>query len=238
MGELEDIQTLRKQLEDKINELSQANSQLTKLRRTTLKQLSSIDNITKPLFALDREYFGGKYQDREDGSNPFQDMQIAVDIVDAAREQLSGDSVMADTPQLREQLGSLAEAIEGLRDAALTMRRQGLEAVGLPANSSGFEARSFPEEDPVAFIVDTAGFARELQGICERTNGRIQALTSMVQDADQVRGQAEEQLEEFKTNPQVLAETARREAETLQSELNELRIVLAEMQENAAQNRM
>lgn len=234
MGEAEEADLLRKQLEDKINELSDAKGQIGKLRKTMLQQLTAISSITKPLFELDGECFGGTYQEREDGSNPFQEIQLAVEIVEAARRHLSGQSAMLDTPHLREQLGSLHEAIDALRDAAIAMRRDSLEAVGMPADSSSFEARSFPEDEPVAFIVDTAGFARELQGICERTAGRIRGLASMVQEADQVRGQAEEQLEEFRTNPKILAETARAEAEALQRELNELRLVVARLQESGA----
>lgn len=231
MGEADEVELLKQQLENKVNELATANAQISKLRKTTIKQLSAISSITKPLFELDSEYFGGKYQDREDGSNPFQEIQLAVDIVKATRQHFSGQGAMLDTPHLRDQLGSLLEAVESARDAAIDMERKSLKAVGLPTETNSFAARAFPEDNPVAFIVDTAEFSRELQTVCERTAGRIQAMVTMLQEADQVRGQAEDQLEEFKTNPAVLAEAARQEAEALQSELNELRVVVAQLQE-------
>ncbi|NRA39934.1 MAG: hypothetical protein HRU15_17460 [Planctomycetes bacterium] len=234
MSDAAQFEVLQQQLEDKINELSDAKSQVMKLRKTMLQQLTALGNITRPLFELDKEYFGGKFQDREDGSNPFQEVQLAVEVVNAAREHFTGKGAMDDSPVLREQLGNMVEALEGLRDTVLSMRRDGLEAVGLPIDDSGFHARVFPDTDPVASIVDASELVHEIHGVCQRTAGRIKALVAMRDDADEVRGQAEDQLEEFKASPEAIAEIARRETETLQGELNALRVAMAQMQEQGA----
>jgi hypothetical protein len=160
-------------------------------------------------------------------------------VVAAVSEELTGNAAFADSPLLRDAVGTLTQALASLRKQALELDRIAGEAVGLPTRGETFAARTFPENNPLACLTETSGFIRDLEGITTRVRDRIGALRMMLKEAEgavsqvnaeEVAGQVtaelkakEAELAAITQQSQQLQEEQREESQRWQRELAEAR---------------
>jgi len=166
---------------------------IANLRRSMAQHLTATNKLMKAIFALDQEYFGGRFQSANvagDRSSA-KDMTAATQVVEAVAEQLAGESAFADSPMLRDCVGTLVAAVESLRNAAIEVERGGAESVGLPSTADSFPARTFPDNNPLACLNQAAAFCRDVQGVCTRTRDRFLGLKMMLHEAERSRAEAE-----------------------------------------------
>ena len=130
-------------------------------------------------------------------------------------------------------LGDLADACADLRGQALELETMGTKAVGLPASQYvPLEELSFQFEDPMAAIHTAADFLSSVEALTQRTIGRIKGLVEMMENADDQRSQAEDELAELKVSPEKVADLARAEVVAKTEEMEALQRYVKDLQEN------
>jgi chromosome segregation ATPase len=170
---------------------------IANLRRGMVQQLTASGKLLKAIFSLDQDYFGGRFQaqdknlEKGQDKSPTGDLLVATQVVEAVAEQLAGESAFADSPMLRDCVGTLVAAVESLRNAAIEVERGGAASVGLPSTADHFPARTFPDNNPLACLNQAAAFCRDVQGVCSRTRDRLTALKMMLHEAERSRAEAE-----------------------------------------------
>ncbi len=221
--------------------ITQLEADLANVRRSMVQVLTSSTQLFKAVWALDDDYFGGRFQadgQAERRATP-KDFSIAAQVVAAVSEELTGNAAFADSPLLRDAVGTLTQALASLRKQALELDRIAGEAVGLPTRGETFAARTFPENNPLACLTETSGFIRDLEGITTRVRDRIGALRMMLKEAEgavsqvnaeEVAGQVtaelkakEVELAAITQQSQQLQEEQREESQRWQRELAEAR---------------
>lgn len=166
---------------------------LTATRKGMLRQFTLADKLTKSVFAIDKDYFGGRFQDQQDQENPdpFRDLSVATKVVEAVSEELQGTSAFADSPVLRDGIANLIAALESARAAAMEMEKSGLDAVGLPVRPEGVKTRIFPENNPPGCLAEAANSVHDLNSMMARTRDRFSAMRMMMNEAERARSEAE-----------------------------------------------
>jgi chromosome segregation ATPase len=163
------------------------------LRRGMVQQLTLSGKLIKAVFALDTDYFGGRFQAQQDqdSPDPFRDFTVATKVVEAVSEEVQGASAFADSPVLRDGIANLITALESTRGVALEMEKSGITAVGLPVKPEGFKARVFPENNPPGCLAEAAGSVHDLSAMMARTRDRFSAMRMMMNEAERARSEAE-----------------------------------------------
>jgi ParB family chromosome partitioning protein len=166
---------------------------ITNLRKGMVQQLTLSGKLIKAVFALDNDYFGGRFQGQQnqDNPDPFRDFTVATKVVEAVSEELQGASAFADSPVLRDGIANLITALESTRGIALEMEKSGIEAVGLPVKPEGMKARVFPENNPPGCLAEAAGSVHDLSAMMARTRDRFSAMRMMMNEAERARSEAE-----------------------------------------------
>ena len=168
-------------------------AELMATRKGMLHQFTLAGKLTKSVFAIDKDYFGGRFQDKEDQDNPdpFRDLALATKVVEAVSEELQGTSAFADSPVLRDGIANLIAALEAARGTALEMEKSGLDAVGLPVKQEGMKTRIFPENNPPGCLAEAASSVHDLNAMMARTRDRFSAMRMMMNEAERARSEAE-----------------------------------------------
>lgn len=207
---------------------------IANLRRGMVAQLTSSGKLLKAVMSIDGDYFGGRFGHEAESEvpSPQRDVTTALAVVEAIAEELQGASAFADSPLLRDEIASLISAVESLRTAALDADRFAGEVVGLPSRGDVLPARVFPDNNPLACLKETAGFARDLQGLIGRIRDRIAAANMMLTEADKARSDAEQALAE--ASPQNVAEKVTAELQSRDAELTAMRVQALAAQEQSA----
>ena len=208
---------------------------IANLRRGMVQQLTTSGKLMKAVFALDNDYFGGRFQGQtsQDGMDPFRDITVATHVVEAVSEELQGVGAFADSPVLRDGIANLVAALEAVRSIALKMEETGIEAVGLPVKAGGFPPRTFPENNPPGCLAELAGFVRDLSGVLTRTRDRFSAMRMLIAEAERARSEAESTVEPVNADQVAAAVTG--ELRSVEAELADLRArFLAEQDQQAA----
>jgi hypothetical protein len=166
---------------------------ITNLRKGMVQQLTLSGKLIKAVFALDDDYFGGRFQGQQnqDNPDPFRDFTVATKVVEAVSEEVQGASAFADSPVLRDGIANLITALEATRGVALEMEKSGIEAVGLPVKPEGMKARVFPENNPPGCLAEAAGSVHDLSAMMARTRDRFSAMRMMMNEAERARTEAE-----------------------------------------------
>lgn len=166
---------------------------IANLRKGMVQQLTLSGKLIKAVFALDNDYFGGRFQaqQNQDNPDPFRDFTVATKVVEAVTEELQGASAFADSPVLRDGIANLITALESTRGIALEMEKSGIEAVGLPVKPEGMKARVFPENNPPGCLAEAAGSVHDLSAMMARTRDRFSAMRMMMNEAERARSEAE-----------------------------------------------
>ena len=168
-------------------------AELVATRKGMLHQFTLAGKLTKSVFAIDKDYFGGRFQDKEDQDNPdpFRDLALATKVVEAVSEELQGTSAFADSPVLRDGIANLIAALESARGTAMEMDKSGLDAVGLPVKQEGMRTRIFPENNPPGCLAEAASSVHDLNAMMARTRDRFSAMRMMMNEAERARSEAE-----------------------------------------------
>ena len=168
-------------------------AELVATRKGMLHQFTLAGKLTKSVFAIDKDYFGGRFQDKEDQDNPdpFRDLALATKVVEAVSEELQGTSAFADSPVLRDGIANLIAALESARGTATEMDKSGLDAVGLPVRLEGMKTRVFPENNPPGCLAEAASSVHDLNAMMARTRDRFSAMRMMMNEAERARSEAE-----------------------------------------------
>ena len=166
---------------------------LTATRKGMLHQFTLAGKLIKSVFAIDNDYFGGRFQDKQDQDNPdpFRDLAVATKVVEAVSEELQGASAFADSPVLRDGIANLIAALESARAAAMEMEKSGLDAIGLPVKPEGVKTRIFPENNPPGCLAEAANSVHDLNAMMTRTRDRFSAMRMMMNEAERARSEAE-----------------------------------------------
>jgi len=166
---------------------------ITNLRKGMVQQLTLSGKLIKAVFALDEDYFGGRFQaqQNQDNPDPFRDFTVATKVVEAISEEVQGASAFADSPVLRDGIANLITALEATRGVALEMEKSGIEAVGLPVKPEGMKVRVFPENNPPGCLAESAGSVHDLSAMMARTRDRFSAMRMMMNEAERARTEAE-----------------------------------------------
>ncbi len=211
--------------------IAQLEADLNNVRRGMVQQLTSSSRLLKAVFHLDEDYFGGRFQAQEtpDNKSSQRDFSIATGVVEAVTEELSGAGAFADSPLLRDGVATLVAAIESLRTQARELDRATAEAIGIPVKDDALPARTFPDNNPLACLTETAGCIRDLEGVAGRVRDRINALHLMLHEAEGAVGQVD---------PETLSATIADELKARDGELASLRAqALAQQEAHAAELR-
>ncbi len=166
---------------------------ISNLRRGMVQQLTLSGKLIKAVFALDTDYFGGRFQAQQDqdSPDPFRDFTVATKIVEAVSEEVQGASAFADSPVLRDGIANLITALEATRGVATEMEKSGLDAVGLPVRPESMKVRVFPENNPPGCLAEAAGSVHDLSAMMARTRDRFTAMRMMMNEAERARSEAE-----------------------------------------------
>src|ERR1043165_1142735 len=118
---------------------------ITNLRKGMVQQLTLSGKLIKAVFALDDDYFGGRFQGQQnqDNPDPFRDFTVATKVVEAVSEEVQGGSAFADSPLLRDGIANIVTALEATRSMAAEMEKTGIEPLGLPVTSVHLKAPAF-----------------------------------------------------------------------------------------------
>ncbi len=228
-----EYKALARKFQESESQRTQVAEQVGTLRKRVVAQMTAIGTLVKPVFDLDQQYFGGRFQetlDKDGMSDPLDEARIAKEVAQALHTELSGSSAFAESPVLRDQIANVVGALESLRDCAHLVQKDGLQAVGLPESSSAdCEAYDLPDNDPVQCLSDCAHLLTDIERVIHKTGGQFHALQHMLLESDDVRTNAEEELDRFKTNPDDIAALAREETERLQEELQALQAEMEAM---------
>ena len=228
-------QGLAQQLADKTSQLARLEKDFRKMRTTFAGQLQRLGEVVAVARDLDADYFGDRFfgeVNDEDGF--FNEIDVTVQVLTAAAEELSGVGAFADSPVLRDTVHNLITALEGQRDQALQVERFGLESTGQDPERAAFSPASFPDNNPFACLEEATTLVREVTGVLQRSAGRMTGLKQMADMADSALSQTEVELETLRASPQDVAATARQEVQHKEQELDLLR---QELSQAAAQNR-
>ncbi len=166
---------------------------ISNLRKGMVQQLTLSGKLIKAVFALDTDYFGGRFQaqQNQDNPDPFRDFTVATKIVEAISEEVQGASAFADSPVLRDGIANLITALEATRGVAFEMEKSGLDAVGLPVRPESAKVRVFPENNPPGCLAEAAGSVHDLSAMMARTRDRFTAMRMMMNEAERARSEAE-----------------------------------------------
>ena len=166
---------------------------ITNLRKGMVQQLTLSGKLIKAVFALDDDYFGGRFQaqQNQDSPDPFRDFTVATKVVEAISEEVQGASAFADSPVLRDGIANLITALEATRGVALEMEKSGIEAVGLPMKPGGIKARQFPENNPPGCLAEAAGSVHDLSAMMANTRDRFSGMRMLMNEAERARTEAE-----------------------------------------------
>ena len=166
---------------------------ISNLRKGMVQQLTLSGKLIKAVFALDTDYFGGRFQAQQDqdSPDPFRDFTVATKIVEAVSEEVQGASAFADSPVLRDGIANLITALEATRGVATEMEKSGLDAVGLPVRPESMKVRVFPENNPPGCLAEAAGSVHDLSAMMARTRDRFTAMRMMMNEAERARSEAE-----------------------------------------------
>lgn len=166
---------------------------ITNLRKGMVQQLTLSGKLIKAVFALDDDYFGGRFQaqQNQDSPDPFRDFTVATKVVEAVSEEVQGASAFADSPVLRDGIANLITALEATRGVALEMEKSGIEAVGLPMKPGGIKARVFPENNPPGCLAEAAGSVHDLSAMMANTRDRFSGMRMLMNEAERARTEAE-----------------------------------------------
>jgi chromosome segregation ATPase len=208
---------------------------ITNLRKGMVQQLTLSGKLIKAVFALDDDYFGGRFQaqQNQDNPDPFRDFTVATKVVEAVSEELQGGSAFADSPVLRDGIANLITALESTRGIALEMEKSGIEAVGLPVKPEGMKARIFPENNPPGCLAEAAGSVHDLSAMMARTRDRFSAMRMMMNEAERARSEAESVV--TPVNVEKVAAAITEELKKVQNELKTTRAQLMSTLDSHAQ---
>lgn len=208
---------------------------ITNLRKGMVQQLTLSGKLIKAVFALDDDYFGGRFQaqQNQDNPDPFRDFTVATKVVEAVSEELQGGSAFADSPVLRDGIANLITALESTRGIALEMEKSGIDAVGLPVKPEGMKARIFPENNPPGCLAEAAGSVHDLAAMMGRTRDRFSAMRMMMNEAERARTEAESVV--TPVNVEKVAATITEELKKVQNELKTTRAQLMSTLDSHAQ---
>lgn len=208
---------------------------ITNLRKGMVQQLTVSGKLLKSVFAIDTDYFGGRFQEQEnkDNPDPFRDFTIATKIVEAVGEELQGASAFADSPVLRDGIANLVTALESSRAVAAEMEKAGIAAVGLPVKPESFKIRTFPENNPPGCLAEAAGSVHDLVSFMTRTRDRFSAMRMMMNEAERARSEAESSV--IPVNVDKIAAAITAELTAVQSELKTTRAQLIATVDSHAQ---
>src|SRR5579862_8315996 len=130
---------------------------INNLRKGMVQQLTVSGKLLKAVFALDNDYFGQRFQNQakdQDNIDPFRDLTVATQVVEAVSEELQGASAFADSPVLRDGIANLITALESARGVAQEMDKTGTSSVGLPVKPEPLKTRTFPENNPPGCLAE------------------------------------------------------------------------------------
>ena len=196
------------------------------LRKGMVQQLTVSGKLIKAVFALDEDYFGGRFQDQQDKDNPdpFRDFTVATKIVEAISEEVQGASAFADSPVLRDGIANLITALESARGMCSEMEKSGIEAVGMPIRAEVVKARVFPEDNALACLAESAGSVHDLSNMMGRTRDRFSAMKMMMNEAERARAEAESSV--IPVNIEKVIGSVTEELKSVQQELKTTRAQL------------
>jgi gas vesicle protein len=199
---------------------------ISNLRKGMVQQLTVSGKLIKAVFALDDDYFGGRFQDQQDKDNPdpFRDFTVATKIVEAVSEEVQGASAFADSPVLRDGIANLITALESARSISSDMEKSGIEAVGMPIKAEVVKARVFPEDNALACLAESAGSVHDLSKMMGRTRDRFHAMQMMLNEAERARAEAESSV--IPVNVEKVASSITEELKSVQQELKTTRAQL------------
>lgn len=208
---------------------------ITNLRKGMVQQLTLSGKLIKAVFALDDDYFGGRFQaqQNQDNPDPFRDFTVATKVVEAVSEEVQGASAFADSPVLRDGIANLITALEATRGVAQEMEKSGIEAVGLPVKPEGMKARVFPENNPPGCLAEAAGSVHDLSAMMARTRDRFSAMRMMMNEAERARSEAESIV--TPVNVEKVAASITEELKRVQQELKTTRAQLMATLDSHAQ---
>lgn len=166
---------------------------ITNLRKGMVQQLTLSGKLIKAVFALDDDYFGGRFQAQQDQDNPdpFRDFTVATKVVEAVSEEVQGGSAFADSPLLRDGIANLITALESTRGVAIEMEKASIDAVGVPVKPEGMKTRVFPENNPLGCLAEAAGSVHDLSKPMKSTRERFGGMRMMINEAERARTEAE-----------------------------------------------
>jgi chromosome segregation ATPase len=201
-------------------------AEILNLRKGMLQQLTVSGKLLKSVFALDSDYFGGRFQEQadQDSPDPFRDFSVATKIVEAVGEEVQGASAFADSPILRDGIANLIAALESARDLAGDMEKSGIDAVGLPVKPEIPKVRVFPDNNPPACLAETAASVHDLASMMRRTRDRFSAMHMMLSEAERARAEAENAV--TPVNVEKVASSVTNELKQIQQELKTTRAQL------------
>jgi chromosome segregation ATPase len=209
---------------------------INNLRKGMVQQLTVSGKLIKAVFALDKDYFGGRFQDQadQDSPDPFRDFSVATKIVEAVGEEVQGASAFADSPILRDGIANVITALESARALAGEMEKTGIEAVGLPVKPEFPKVRTFPENNPPACLAETAASVHDLASMMSRTRDRFSAMHMMLNEAERARAEAESAV--TPVNVEKVASSVASELKQVQQELKTTRAQLMATIESHAES--
>jgi chromosome segregation ATPase len=166
---------------------------ITNLRKGMVQQLTLSGKLIKAVFALDDDYFGGRFQAQQDQDNPdpFRDFTVATKVVEAVSEEVQGGSAFADSPLLRDGIANLITAIESTRGMAIEMEKASIDAVGVPVKPEGLKAHVFPENNSLGCLAEAARSVHDLSKPMKSTRERFGGMRMMINEAERARSEAE-----------------------------------------------
>jgi chromosome segregation ATPase len=166
---------------------------ITNLRKGMVQQLTLSGKLIKAVFALDDDYFGGRFQaqQNQDSPDPFRDFTVATKVVEAISEEVQGGSAFADSPLLRDGIANLITAIESTRGMAIEMEKASIDAVGVPVKPEGLKAHVFPENNSLGCLAEAARSVHDLSKPMKSTRERFAGMRMMINEAERARSEAE-----------------------------------------------
>ncbi|MBA3684906.1 MAG: hypothetical protein H0W72_06655, partial [Planctomycetes bacterium] len=211
-----------------------AAAELADMRRKMIQQLTASGKLLQAVWTIDTDYFGSRFQHQlQQGAQvAFKEWDVATTVVETLAEELQGAAAFADSPVLRDCIASLVAGLEQLRTQVMELEKASLASVGLPSAKVQFNARVFPDNNPLACINEATGFVREVQGWITRTVDRIGALKMMLQEAERARQEAEETVTQVSTDE--IAQTLGAEIKARDEDLSKLRAQAAQLQDKLA----
>lgn len=210
---------------------------INNLRKGMVQQLTVSGKLLKAVFALDNDYFGQRFQNQakdQDNIDPFRDLTVATQVVEAVSEELQGASAFADSPVLRDGIANLITALESARSVATEMDKTGTASVGLPVKAEAMKARTFPENNPPGCLAEAAGSVHDLVTLMRRTRDRFSAMKLMMQEAERARSEAEDAV--TPVNAEKIAAAITDELKSVQHDLTTTRAQLMSTLDSHAQS--